>query len=85
MTKRIALIGLFFSLLTLSFYIDNAKAQDQELCDIYDLKFLEYIHISFEKECSSKNLKKHRECRRILSYVNYFNKLRSKHCYGEAK
>ena len=78
MPRYLALGGLFFSLLIYSFYIE---AQDTELCDIYELKFLEQLHLSFEKECVSKNLKKHRECRRILRDLKYFNKKRSKYCY----
>ena len=79
--KNIALFALFFSLAFVT--IELVEAKDEELCDIYDLKYLEYMHISFELECSTKNLAKHKKCRNILRIVKHFNRLRSKHCYED--
>jgi len=79
--KNIALIALFFSLAFVT--VELVEAKDDELCDIYDLKYLEYMHISFENECSTKDIRKHKKCRNLLRILRHFNKLRSKYCYED--
>ena len=61
----------------------EASAPASAECVHYDSLFLDYLHKSLELECSTKDLQKSKVCRAILKKLKYYNKQRSKHCYGE--
>lgn len=61
----------------------EASAPARAKCVHYDSLFLDYLHKSLELECSTKDLQKSKVCRAILKKLKYYNKQRSKHCYGE--
>ena len=67
-------------LILLVLVLTTTLTNDDEKCNKYNNKFMTLLHQSLELECK-KNTKNHKKCKQLLSKIQYYNKLRTKHCY----
>jgi|TARA_Y100000034_G_scaffold102324_1_gene127137 hypothetical protein len=72
-TKNLALMILVVILAT-------PLTGDDKKCNKYDNKFMTLLHQALELECN-EGAKNQKKCKRLLSKVRYYNKLRTKYCY----